>query len=57
MMVYSYKEDKDLDDWMSEYAKDNNTYFMDQTRNFLHMKQDFEQLSGLPEFRDAKLMF
>lgn len=43
MMVYSYKEDKDLDDWMSEYAKQNNTYFVDQTRNFLHMKQDFEQ--------------
>lgn len=43
MMVYSYKEDKDLDSWMAEYAKDNNTYFVDQKRNFLHMKQDFEQ--------------
>ena len=43
MMVYSYKEDKDLDDWISEYAKNNNTYFADQTRNFLHMKQDFER--------------
>ena len=43
MMVYSYKEDKDLDDWMSGYAKNNNTYFVDQTRNFLHMQQDFRQ--------------
>ena len=43
MMVYSYKEDKDLDDWMSEYARQNNTYFVDQARNFLHMKRDFEQ--------------
>lgn len=43
MMVYSYKEDKDLDDWMAEYARQNNTYFADQTRNFLHMKQDFER--------------
>lgn len=43
MMVYSYKEDKDLDKWIAEYAKNNNTYFVDQTRNFLHMKQDFEQ--------------
>lgn len=43
MMVYSYKKDKDLDNWMSEYAKNNNTYFTDQKKNFLHMKQDFEQ--------------
>ena len=43
MMVYSYKSDKDLDDWLMEYASKNNTYFMDQKRNFLHMKQDFEQ--------------
>ena len=43
MMVYSYREDKDLDEWIAEYARLNNTYFVDQTRNFLHMKQDFEQ--------------
>lgn len=43
MMVYSYKEDKDLDEWLADYAKKNNTYFMDQTRNFIHMKQDFER--------------
>lgn len=43
MMVYSYKEDQDLDDWMADYAKRNNTYFIDQKKNFLHMKNDFEQ--------------
>ena len=43
MMVYSYKEDKDLDEWMTEYARRNNTYFIDQKKNFLHMKNDFEQ--------------
>lgn len=43
MMVYSYKEDKDLDEWMTEYAKQNNTYFVDQKKNFVHMKNDFEQ--------------
>lgn len=43
MMVYSYKEDKDLDEWMADYAKKNNTYFVDQKKNFLHMKKDFEQ--------------
>lgn len=43
MMIYSYKEDKDLDEWMSDYAKKNNTYFVDQKKNFLHMKNSFEQ--------------
>lgn len=43
MMVYSYKEDKDLDKWMTEYARQNNTYFVDQKKNFLHMKNDFEK--------------
>lgn len=43
MMVYSYKEDKDLDEWMTEYARRNNTYFIDQKKNYLHMKNDFEQ--------------
>lgn len=43
MMVYSYKEDKDLDAWMADYAKRNNTYFVDQKKNFLHMKNDFEK--------------
>ena len=43
MMIYSYKEDKDLDEWMKDYAKNNDTYFMDQKKNFLHMKNDFEQ--------------
>lgn len=43
MMIYSYKEDKDLDKWMADYASKNNTYFVDQKRNFLHMKNDFEE--------------
>lgn len=43
MMIYSYKEDKDLDEWMAVYASKNNTYFVDQKRNFLYMKNDFER--------------
>lgn len=43
MVVYSYKEDVDLDDWLMEYAKNNNTYFIDQQKNFLHMRSDFEK--------------
>ena len=43
MMVYSYQADMDLDDWLTEYARKNNTYFTDQKKNFLHLKQDFER--------------
>lgn len=43
MIIYSYKEDKDLDEWIKQYAKYNTTYDLDQAKNFLHMKQDFEQ--------------
>lgn len=45
MVVYSYKEDKDLDEWMLEYASKNNTYFIDQKKNYLHMKEDFENFN------------
>lgn len=43
MMVYSYKNDVDLDKWLTQYAERNNTYFIDQSKNFLHMKNDFEK--------------
>lgn len=45
MMIYSYKKDVDinLENWLEEYAVKNNMYFPDQKRNFLYMKQDFEQ--------------
>lgn len=43
MVAFSFKNDVDLDDWMTEYAKHNNTYFIDQKKNFLYMKQDFEK--------------
>ncbi|MDE6635843.1 MAG: hypothetical protein K2K09_04465, partial [Lachnospiraceae bacterium] len=43
MIAYSYKEDKDLDDWLAEYAETNKTYFHDQRKNYLYMKKDFER--------------
>ncbi len=43
LVVYSYKEDKDLDEWLTEYASNNNTYFKDQKRNYLHMLESFEK--------------
>lgn len=42
MTVYSYKEDEDLEEWMTQYAATNNTYFVDQRKNYLHMKSNFE---------------
>lgn len=44
MRIYSYQKDVDisLEKWLEEYANKNNTYFVDQKRNFLHMKNDFE---------------
>ena len=43
MVAYSYKNDVDLDDWLEEYAANNNTYYMDQRKNYLHMVNDFKQ--------------
>ena len=43
MVAYSYKNNVDLDDWLSEYVKENNTYFTDQKKNYLHMLDDFQK--------------
>lgn len=43
MVAFSYKEDKDLDEWMKEYASKNTTYFADQRKNYLYMKNNFER--------------
>lgn len=43
MVVYSYKEDIDLDEWLTEYAKNNNTYFKDQRKNYFHMVDNLEK--------------
>lgn len=43
MVAYSYKEDIDLDQWMLEYARKNNTYIPDQKKNYLHMRDDLHR--------------
>lgn len=53
MMVYSYKEDVDLDGWMAGYAAVNNSFFADQKKNFLHMKADFERFLAKKGRRSA----
>lgn len=55
MIVYSYKEDKDLDDWMKQYAEKNNIYYTDQKKNFLHMRDDFERYYHNEKSGDKRL--
>lgn len=43
MVAYSYKNDVDLDGWLEEYAANNNTYYMNQRKNYSHMVNDFKQ--------------
>lgn len=43
MVVYSYKEDIDLEEWLTEYAKNNNTYFKDQRKNYYHLLDDLRK--------------
>lgn len=47
MVAYSYKEDKDLDDWLAEYAEHNNMYLADQRQSYLRMKSDFEEFCSV----------
>ncbi len=46
MVAFSYKEDRDLDEWMKVYAKKNKTYFADQRKNYMHMRKDFDLFCG-----------
>lgn len=48
MVVYSYRKDVDLDEWLGGYAKTHPSYLADQKRNFLHMKRDFEKSRQQP---------
>lgn len=46
MIAYSYKNDVDLDDWMTDYAANNNMYVKDQAKNFLHMVNSYKEYQG-----------
>lgn len=43
MFIYSFENNVEIQEWLTEYAEKNNTYYIDQKENFLHMKQDFKQ--------------
>ena len=43
MVVYSFMEDVDLDEWFADYAAETDTYCTDQKRNYMLMREDYEQ--------------
>lgn len=43
LVAYSYKQDVDLDEWLEQYAEKNSMYLLDQRKNYLHMRSDFEK--------------
>ena len=46
MIAYSYKNDVDLEDWMEDYAANNNTYSRDQKRNYEIMVESLKHFQG-----------
>ncbi len=53
MVVYSYQEDQDLEEWLTEYAKKNRTYLPDQKENYIHMRTDLNRYLKRKEKRSA----
>lgn len=54
MVIYSYKQDVDLEDWLTEFAQQHNTYLSDQEKNFLYMKDNFEKFNENQEREEKK---
>ena len=50
MVAYAYKNDLILDDWLEDYASKNNTYYVDQSKNFHFM------LKSLTEYNKRMAM-
>lgn len=47
MIAYSFENDVDLDRWIAEYFKKNDSFMSDQKQNYLHMLTDFKAYSQL----------
>ena len=43
MVAYAESKEENLDEWLTEYAKNNDEYLFDQKENFLHMKKSFDE--------------
>ena len=49
LIAWSFKQDINLDEWIKEYFSKNNMYFINQKKNYLHMKKDLESYLQLQE--------
>ena len=49
LIAWSFKSDIDLDDWIKEYFTKNSMYFINQKKNYLHMKKDLDEHLQLQE--------
>ena len=49
LIAWSFKNDVTLDDWIREYFKSNTMYFVNQVKNYIHMKKDLESYLRLQE--------
>ena len=47
IVAYSFKNDIDLDDWISYYCSRNDNYISDQAENYLYMCNDLQQFLEL----------
>nr|WP_024835477.1 DUF262 domain-containing protein [Clostridium sp. 12(A)] len=47
IIAYSCVNDVNLDDWIIEYFKKNETFMSDQKQNYLHMLTDYEEFTQL----------
>ena len=43
MIAYSFKNDIDLDDWIRDYFRNTNMFFINQKKNYVHMKNDLSE--------------
>ena len=43
IVAYAYKNDLILDDWLEDYASKNNTYYVDQSKNFYFMQKSLTE--------------
>lgn len=42
MVAYAESKEENLDEWLTEYASNNDEYLFDQKENFLYMKESFD---------------
>ena len=49
IIAYAFKYDIDLDLWIKDYFQQNNMYFINQEKNYLHMKNNLDEYLQLQE--------